>query len=68
MKIKINISELLDCLLKVKDLKVVHLENNEIPKKLYDKYLPKFENKGLDLFSCYSEDEKMDDDEVDYLY
>ena len=55
------LSELLECLLKVNNLKEVHLGNNDIPKKIYSEYLPKFKNKGLYLFSCYGEEETMDD-------
>ena len=64
------LSELFECLLKVKNLKEVHLENNDIPKKIYSEYLPKFKNKGLYCFSCFGEEEKMndqgsDDEELD---
>ena len=55
------ITELLDCLLKVNNLKEVHLENNDFPKDLYNKYLPLFKNKGLDLFSCFSIDEQLEE-------
>lgn len=63
------ISELLDCLLNVNNLKELHFENNEIPEDIYSKYSPKFKSKGLYLFSCYGEEEKMDDldnDDIDY--
>ena len=62
------ITELLDCLLKVNNLKEVHLENNDIPKDLYKKYLPLFKNKGLYLFSCFSQEEQLydlEDEELD---
>jgi Ran GTPase-activating protein 1 len=55
------LSELLECLLKVNNLKEVHLENNDFPKDLYKKYLPLFKNKGIYLFSCFSEDEQSED-------
>ena len=61
------ISELLDCLLKVNNLKEVHLESNDIPKDLYEKYLPLFQNKGLYLFSCFSSEEQEDDLDNDEL-
>ena len=58
------VSDLFECLLKVKNLKEVHLENNDIPKDVYTKYVPQFKKKGLYLFSCYSEEEK-ENDEID---
>ena len=61
------ITELFDWLLKVNNLKEVHLENNEIPKDLYKKYLPLFQKKGLYLFSCYSHEEQLDDLENEEL-
>ena len=59
---KAFVSELFECLLKVKNLKELHISNNDIPKDIYNKYLPQFKNKGLYLFSCYSEEEKENDD------
>lgn len=59
------LSEIFDCLLKVKNLKELILENNDIPNNLYLDYLPKFKKKGLYLFSCYSEEEKEADQEQD---
>ena len=62
------ISELLEFLLQVNNLKEVHLENNDISNDLYNKYLPQFKKKGLYLFSCFSEEEEMDDnmgDDID---
>ena len=56
------VSDLFECLLKVKNLKEVHLENNDIPKDVYTKYVPQFKKKGLYLFSCYSEEEKENDE------
>ena len=61
------ITKLFDCLLEVNNLKEVHLENNDIPKDLYNKYLPLFKKKGLYLFSCFSKDEQLDDYEDDEL-
>ena len=61
------ITELLDCLLKVNNLKEVHLENNDFPKDLYKKYLPLFKNKGLYLFSCFSKEEESEDLEDEEL-
>ena len=58
---KAFVSELFEYLLKVKNLKELHIRNNDIPKDIYNKYLPKFKNKGLYLFSCYSEEEKEND-------
>ena len=61
---KAFVSELFECLLKVKNLKELHISNNDIPKDIYNKYLFQFKNKGLYLFSCYSEEEK-ENDEID---
>ena len=61
------ITQLFKCLLQIDNLKEIHLENNEIPKKLYSQYAPEFHNKGVLLFSCYSEEEKMDDEENDEI-
>ena len=55
------ISQLFKCLLQVDNLKEIHLENNDIPKGLYNKYLPEFKKKGVYLFSCFSEEEKEED-------
>ena len=57
------ISQLLKCLLQMDNLKEIHLEDNDIPKALYYKYLPEFQKKGVYLFSCYSEEENMDDED-----
>ena len=57
------ISKLFECLLKLDNIKGVKMENNDIPKALYKENLPKFKNKGLYLFSCYNEEEKMEDEE-----
>ena len=62
------ISECFDFLLKVNKLKEIHLENNEIPNDIYMKYCPEFKKKGVYLFSCYSEEEKLEevmDDDID---
>ena len=56
------VTDLLESLLKVKNLKEIHLENNEIPKDVYTKYSPQFKKKGLYLFSCFSEEEKEIDE------
>ncbi len=61
------ITQLFKCLLQIDNLKEIHLESNEIPKKLYSQYAPEFHNKGVLLFSCYSEEEKMDDEENDEI-
>ena len=61
------IIQIFKCLLQVDNLKEIHLENNEIPKKLYSKYAPEFQKKGVLLFSCFSEEEKMDDEENDEI-
>ena len=45
------------------NLKEIHLENNDIPKSLYNKYLPEFKKKGVYLFSCYDEEEELDDED-----
>ena len=55
------ISELFDFLLKVNKLKEIYLGNNEIPKEIYSKYCPEFKKKGVYLFSCYSEEEELED-------
>jgi Ran GTPase-activating protein (RanGAP) involved in mRNA processing and transport len=57
------ISQLLNCLLQVDNLKEIHLESNDIPKSLYNKYLPEFKKKGVYLFSCYDEEEELDDED-----
>ena len=56
------ISQLFKCLLQIDNLKEIHLGNNEIPKTLYNKYLPEFKKKGVLSFSCFSEEEILDDD------
>ena len=61
------ISKLFKCLLQIDNLKEIHLENNDIPKALYNKYLSEFKKKGVLLFSCYSEEEKLDDDDNEGL-
>ena len=55
------ISQLFNCLLQMNNLKEIHLEDNNIPKEIYNKYLPQFKNKGVYLFSCFSEEEKLED-------
>ncbi len=57
------ISQLFKCLLQIDNLKEIHLENNDIPKSLYNKYLSEFKKKGVLLFSCFSEEEKLDDED-----
>ena len=57
------ISQLFKCLLQMDNLKEIHLENNDIPKSLYNKYLSEFKKKGVLLFSCISEEEKLDDED-----
>ena len=57
------ISQLFKCLLQMDNLKEIHLENNDIPKSLYNKYLSEFKKKGVLLFSCFSEEEKLDDED-----
>ena len=61
------ISELLECLLKLKNIKEIHLENNDFPEDIYTKYEPQFKKKNLNLFSCYSEEEKMVDEDEDNI-
>ena len=61
------ISQLFKCLLQIDNLKEIHLENNDIPKALYNKYLPEFKKKGVLLFSCFSEEEKLDDEEDELI-
>ena len=60
---KAYISELFERLLKVPNIKEIHLENNEIPKDLYAKYLSQFKNKKLLLLSCFSEEEALNDED-----
>ena len=57
------ISQLFKCLLQIDNLKEIHLGNNEIPKALYNKYLPEFKKKGVLTFSCFSEEEMEDDED-----
>ena len=57
------VSELFECLLKIKNIKEIHLENNEIPRDIYSKYASEFTNKKLSLFSCFSEEEIMNDED-----
>ena len=61
------ITQLFKCLLQVDSLKEIHLENNDIPKSLYNKFLHEFKNKGVLLFSCFSEEENLDDEENDEI-
>ena len=61
------ISQLLNCLLQVDNLKEIHLESNDIQKSLYNKFLPEFKKKGVYLFSCFSEEENLDDEENDEI-
>jgi Ran GTPase-activating protein (RanGAP) involved in mRNA processing and transport len=56
-------TQLFRCLLQVDNLKEIHLENNDIPKSLYNKFLPEFKKKGVYLFSCFSDEENLDDEE-----
>ena len=56
-------TQLFRCLLQVDNLKEIHLENNDIPKSLYNKFLPEFKKKGVYLFSCFSDEENLDDKE-----
>ena len=56
------ISQLFKCLLQIDNLKEIHLGSNDIPKTLYNKYLPEFKKKGVLSFSCFSEEEILDDD------
>ena len=60
-------TQLFRCLLQVDNLKEIHLENNDIPKSLYNKFLPEFKKKGVYLFSCFSEEENLDDEENDEI-
>ena len=46
------ISQLFKCLLQIDNLKEIYLGNNEIPKTLYNKYLPEFKKK-IKLFKNY---------------
>lgn len=50
-----------DLLLKIKNLRELNLENNEISDNLYREYLPKFEKIGVYNFKCISSEEEMDD-------
>ena len=61
------ITQLLKCLLQVDNLKEIHIENNDIQKSLYNKFLPEFKKKGVYLFSCFSEEENLDDEENDEI-
>ena len=60
-------TQLFRCLLQVDNLKEIHLENNDIPKSLYNKFLPEFKKKGVYLFSCFSDEENLDDEENDEI-
>ena len=62
-KTKKNISHNYLNAYKLDNLKEIHLENNGIPKSLYNKYLSEFKKKGVLLFSCFSEEEKLDDED-----
>ena len=52
-KKKAFVSELFECLLKLKNLKELHISNNDIPRDIYTKYLPQFKIKVLFIFLLF---------------
>lgn len=61
------IKKQLDILLKIEGLRELILANNEIPKKLFNEYLPKFKKNGVVNFVCLGDEEEEEDVEDEEL-